>query len=123
MPTSTTLEALLYVQVTEGNTFHVRPSFFSGMMFGYPTRDYNHREVEVIKKGTTNATHLITNTKGVYDPSTKQAELYPGVCETKVPFGDYTIKATIDGETVSRTITLNKDTKVLLLFQPKKSTP
>lgn len=120
MTTPTTLEALLYIQVTEENTFHVRPSFFSGIMFGYPTRNYNHKEVEVTNKDTTKTTNLITDTKSVYDSSTKQCELYPGVCEAKIPFGDYTIKATIDGETVSRTITINKDLKVLLPFQPKK---
>ena len=91
-------------------------------MFGYPSRSYDHQEVEVINKDTTKTTHLITDTKSVYNHLTKQAELYPGVCETKLPYGDYTIKATIDGETLSRSITINKDTKVLLPFQPKKST-
>ncbi|GEM_PF-2058407 len=101
---------LLYVQLTDLN-------YFNYYDLNKIPEYYNNREVEIMIHKSKEVMYLTTDTytslEGFY------YKYNPGVCKKILLGGNYTVKATVDGETVSRNITIDGDTRVLLQFKRK----
>lgn len=83
---------------------------------GY-ARQYSHRDVEITgKEGTI---YLSTELLRFDYGDDTGPEYRSGLCRRNLPGGNYTVKATVCGETQSRKVTVDGDTYLVLNFKTK----